>query len=98
MMSQPASAASAPRLAPPRRNSRRVGCGISFAASLISSPGSMPGGAFRMRDMVLVSLRLNLPPDDHGAQALRHQDRHHHVHDQEADNRGHRQEMDIARS
>ncbi len=52
-MSQPVRKASAPRLAPPRRNSRRVGSGISLAASLISSFGSTPGGYLRMRDMAL---------------------------------------------
>jgi hypothetical protein len=47
MMSQPVSIASEPRLAAPRRNSRRDGAGNSFAASLIRSLPSTPGGALR---------------------------------------------------
>src|SRR5262249_53079677 len=56
MMSQPVRKASAPRLAPPRRNARRVGSGMSLAASLISSLGSTPGGLFRMRDIAFLLL------------------------------------------
>ncbi len=51
MMSQPVSIDSAPRLAAPRRKLRRDDCGNSFAASLIRSFGSTPGGDLRRRDM-----------------------------------------------
>src|SRR5262252_7276786 len=95
MMSQPVRKASAPRLAPPRRNSRRVGSGISLAASLISSFGSTPGGFPRMRD--IAPLLSFLAPRDHRAQAFRHQQRHHHVDHEKAYDRGHREEMHVAR-
>ena len=55
MMSQPVSVASAPRLAAPRRNSRRDGSGNSFAASLIKSFGSTPGIFLRSRGIVCSS-------------------------------------------
>ena len=55
MMSQPVSVASAPRLAAPRRNSRRDGSGNSFAASLIRSFGSTPGIFLRSRGIVCSS-------------------------------------------
>src|SRR5262245_10589547 len=93
MMSQPVRKASAPRLAPPRRNSRRVGSGISVAASLMSSLASTPGGFLRMRDMA----SLPLTTGDHGAQALRHDQCHDDVDHQEADDRGHGEEVHIAR-
>ena len=49
VMSQPDKAASAPRLAAPRRKKRRDGSGKSLAASLIRSFGSTPGTCLRMR-------------------------------------------------
>src|SRR5215468_10247191 len=88
MMSQPERNASAPRLAPPRRNSRRVGSGRSLAASLIRSFGSTPGMALRRRGMTDLSTT-----DDHGAQAPRHHERHDHMDDEKTDDRRHGEEM-----
>src|SRR5436305_15338663 len=92
MMSQPDSNASAPRLAPPRKNARRAGSGISFAASLISSLGSTPGGFLRKRAITSSSTTRH-----HGAQALRHRERHHDVHHQERRDRAHGEEMHVPR-
>src|ERR1700722_12311498 len=69
MISQPVSVASAPRLAAPRKNSRRDGSGRRFAASLNKSFGSTPGIFFALARHCLL---LTLPAEDHGAQALRH--------------------------
>src|SRR5215470_13555813 len=95
MMSQPVRNVSAPRLAPPRRNSRRVGSGISLVASLIRSLGSTPGMTLgitlRMRGMA-----PSLSSDDHGAQRLRHHEGHDHMDQQKADDRRHGKEMNIA--
>src|SRR5271165_6997726 len=95
MMSQPVSKASVPRLAPPRRNSRRAGSGTSFAASLSRSLASTPGGGLRLRD---ISSSFNSTARDDGAQAARHQQRHAYVDDEKADNRRHGAEMHVARS
>src|SRR6516162_285181 len=87
--SHPVSSVSAPRLAPPEINRRRVRSGIAFMASLTSSCLSTPGiRSFRMRSMVQISSAA----DDHRAQALRHQDRQHHMHDQEGDDQRHADE------
>src|SRR5947199_5001844 len=88
-MSQPVRKASAPRLAPPRRKSRRVGSGMSLAASFTSSRGSTPGIVLRRRGMLL--------PCDHGAQRAWHQQRHHDVNDNKSDDRRHGKEVHIAR-
>src|SRR5664279_5155717 len=88
IMSQPVRKASAPRLAAPRRKPRRAGSGINLAASLISSLGSTPG-------MILL-WRMILFPRNHGAQALRHQQRQRHVYSQEPDDRAHCDEMHVA--
>src|SRR5215470_5770028 len=90
MMSQPVRNVSAPRLAPPRRNSRRVGSGMSLVASLIRSLGSTPGITLRMRGMA-----PSLSSDDHGTQRLRHDEGHDDVNEQETNNRRHGEEMDI---
>ncbi len=66
--------------------------GEASPASLISSCLSTPGMGLRMR--VIGTL---LTPPDHGAQALRHQQRHDDVDDDEADDRGHGKEMHVAR-
>src|SRR5471032_815142 len=79
MMSQPVRNVSAPRLAAPRRKLRRIGSGSSLPASFISSLGSTPGMILRWRTMP------SLLSGDHGAQALRHQQRQRHMHHQEAD-------------
>src|SRR5262245_31352322 len=107
MMSQPVRNASAPRLAPPRRKSRRVGSGISFAASRMRSLESTPGGSFRMRDIAssLAHVRKsgisfpnehaqnqNLAAGDHGAQRLWHHEGHDHVDDEKADDGRHGKE------
>src|SRR5271167_3314606 len=94
-ISQPVSMASAPRLVAPRRNSRRDGAGMSFAASLIRSLVSTPGICLRGRDIVS-SPAFNArrsSSKDHGAQALRHKKRERNVHGQEADDRRHGEEM-----
>src|SRR5437870_2086692 len=91
-MSQPVRKASEPRLAPPRRKSRRVGSGISLAASWAKSRGSTPGMNLRMCDMTNL-----LTSENHGAQALRHQACHDYVDDQKADDRRHGEEMNVAR-
>src|SRR5262249_164998 len=70
MMSQPVSIASEPRLKAPRRNSRRDGCGNSFAASLIRSLASTPGGALRFW-----GIGFPLSPKYNGAQAVWHEQR-----------------------
>src|SRR5437763_5319231 len=90
MMSQPVKKARAPRLAPPRRNSRRVGSGISLAASFIRSWASRP--VLRMRGMSDL-----LPSDDHGAQTFGHQECHDHVNDRKPDDGGHGEEMHVPR-
>src|SRR5664279_1177402 len=87
MISQPVRKVSAPRLAAPRRKLRRSGLGSSLPASLISSLGSTPGMIFLMRILF---------PRHHGAQALGHQQRQRNMHDQETDDRGHREEMHVA--
>src|SRR3954452_23117897 len=72
--SQPVSSVSAPRLAPAVMKRRRGKAGIAFAASLTSSFLSTPGiMRLRMRPMVTLLLTAN----DHGAQALRHQQGEH---------------------
>src|SRR5256885_1908336 len=91
MMSQPVRKVSAPRLAPPRRNSRRVGSGRSFAASLIRSFGSTPGIGLRMRGM-----RFLLTSGDHGAQTFWHHEGHDDVDHDEAHDRCHGKEMHVA--
>src|SRR5437016_1220309 len=91
-MSQPVRKASAPRLAPPRKNRRRVGSGISLTASLTRSFRSTPGMGLRMRDMIDL-----LTSGDHGAQALRHHEGHDHVDDHKSDDRRHGEEMHVAR-
>src|SRR5579859_3977809 len=93
MMSQPLSMASAPRLAAPRRNSRRDGSGKSLPASLIRSFASTPGTDLRWRAIVLVPFSA---ADDHGAQALGHQHGQGHMHDEKSHDRSHGGEMDIA--
>src|ERR1019366_8140918 len=90
MMSQPVRKVSAPRLAAPRRKLRRIGSGISLPASLSSSLASTPGMILLMRIVMLLVSR------DHGAQVLRHDQRQRHMHDQEADDRAHGEEMHIA--
>src|SRR5215813_7913751 len=92
MMSQPERSASAPRLAPPRRNSRRVGSGRSLAASLIRSFGSTPGMDLRRRGITDLSTA-----DDHGAQAPWYHECHDHMDNQKADDRRHGEEMHEAR-
>src|SRR5262245_2804910 len=88
MMSQPVRKASAPRLAALRRKPRRLGSGISLAASLMSSPGSTPG--------MILRAGMSLPRD-HGAQAPGHDQRQQDMHDEEPDDRRHGEEMHIAR-
>src|ERR1700730_9842184 len=93
MISQPVSVASAPRLAAPRRNSRRDGSGKSFAASLIKSFGSTPGIFLRSRGITCSS---NLPTNDHSAQTLWHDQRQRHVNGQKSHDRRHGEKVDIA--
>src|SRR2546428_137201 len=81
--SQPVNSVSAPRLAPPAMKRRRARSGISLVASLTRSFLSTPGiRSERSRPMTyLLESPRNLAPDDHGAQAFRHQhcqgDMHH---------------------
>src|SRR5471030_458530 len=91
MMSQPVRKVSAPRLAAPRRKLRRSGSGISLPASLISSLGSTPEMILRMR------MSISLFSCDHGAQALRHQQRQSHMHGQKSDDGRHGEKMQVAR-
>src|SRR5882757_1680757 len=92
--SQPVKSVSAPRLAPLAIKRRRDRSGISLAASLISRFLSTPGiSSFRMRPMIIFSSAA----DDHGAQAFRHQQRKRDMHDQKRDDRGHADEMNVAR-
>src|ERR1700759_3973179 len=74
MMSQPVSVASAPRLAAPRRKSRRDGSGNNLPASLIRCLGSTPGTGLRDFGIVLTAHFFSTPYD-HRAQTLRHQER-----------------------
>src|SRR3984893_16430372 len=92
-MSQPARNVSAPRLAPPRKNTRRAGSGMSFAASRIRSLASTPAGSLRCRDM---SPRPSTARD-HGAQGSRYQQRHGHVKDGERYNGRHGEEVHVPR-
>src|SRR5947199_2098672 len=94
-MSQPVRRASAPRLAPPRRNRRRVRSGISFSASLTRRAGSTPGGFLRMRD-ILGSGTSSLTADDYGAQRLRNDKAHDDVNDEKGDDCGHGEKVDVA--
>src|ERR1700722_15053618 len=93
-ISQPLSTASAPRLAAPRRKNRRDGSGKSLPASSIRGLGASPGKTLRFR-----ALDSSVPSsaDDHRAQALGHQERQAHMHDQKRDDRRHRGEVDITR-
>src|ERR1700693_819310 len=86
MMSQPVSSATAPRLAPPRRNRRRAGSGSSLAASRASSLASTPG--MPARAMLILSAAA-----DHRPQAPRNHERHHDVNRQEGHDRRHGEEM-----
>src|SRR5579863_3719815 len=81
MISQPVSIASAPRLVAPRRNSRRDGAGKSLAASVMRRFGSTPFIGWRGRDIAFSPSTA----EDHGAQALRHDQRQRHMHGEEAD-------------
>src|SRR5665213_1428590 len=95
--SHPVSSVSAPRLAPPAMKRRRAGSGISLAASLTSSRLSTPGiSSERMRPMLSL-LENSSAADDHGAQALRHQQRQHDMNHQEGDDRRHADEVDVTR-
>src|SRR5580704_9419115 len=94
MMSQPVSMATAPRLAAPRRNSRRDGSGSSLPASLIKSFGSTPGICLRWRDIIFST---GSAANDHRAQAFWHEDREQYVHSQESYDRCHRGEVHVAR-
>src|ERR1700680_3383458 len=91
--SQPDSSASAPRLAPPCRRRRRARSGRSLAASLTSSLASTPGTGFDLRGIAVFSVAA-----DHSAQALGHQERHDDMDYDEARNRRHGDEVDVARS
>src|SRR6266436_9663406 len=95
-MSQPVRNASAPRLAPPRRNRRRVGPGMSFAASLTRRRASTPGGFFRMRDMLGSGTLSWLSADDHGAQRFRDEKAHDDVNDEKGDDCSHGEEVHVA--
>src|ERR1700748_2888171 len=92
--SQPVRMVSAPKLPPPVIKRRRVGSGITFIASLMSNFLSTPGiRSFRMRPMEI----LLSAPDDHRAQALRHQDRQPHMNYQEGDDQRNANEVNVAR-
>src|SRR5215475_10292922 len=91
MMSQPVRKASAPRLAAPRRKPRRLASGISLAASFIRSFGSTQGMTLRWRIPDL------LPSNDHSAQTLWNDQRERDVHDEKSEDRGHSEEMHVAR-
>src|SRR5882757_6571455 len=79
--SQPVSSVSAPKLAPPEMKRRRVRSGMVLTASLSSRLLSTPG-IIRLRRRPMISLPDFSAADDHGAQALRHQqcerDMNHH--------------------
>src|SRR5262245_60325916 len=90
IMSQPVKYVSAPRLTAPRRNPRRLGSGISFAASFIKSFGSTPGMILRWR------ICSPLTPDNHCAQALWHDQRQRYMHDKKTDDCSHREKMHIS--
>src|SRR6476659_266442 len=91
--SQPVSSVRAPRLAPPEMKRRRVRSGMVLTASLISSVLSTPGiRRLRMRPIVSSSTT-----DDHGAQALRHQECERDMNHHEGDDQRHADEMDVTR-
>src|ERR1700677_2036714 len=72
----PVKSVSAPRLAPPAMKRRRVGSGIRLPASRTSNRLSTPGiSSERRRPMICSPRFMLLAADDHGAQALRHQQR-----------------------
>src|SRR5215470_13440570 len=94
--SQPVSSVSAPRLAPPEMKRRRVMSGISLVASLTRSVLSTPGiKSLRKRPMIVSSESSGSAADDHGAQALRHQDRKRDVNDEECHDRRHAEEVHV---
>src|SRR5438270_8836515 len=95
-MSQPVRKASAPRLAPPRRNRRRVGSGMSFAASLARRWASTPGGFLRMRDILGIWSLSWLSAGDHGVQRLRYERAHDDVNDEKGDDCRHGEEVHVA--
>src|SRR5579871_3159294 len=89
--SQPARNATAPRLAPPRKNARRAGLGRSCTASFTRSFGSTPGAPLRLRIVPL------LPSNNHRAQAFRHEHGKQHVDHEKGDDRAHGEEVHDAR-
>src|SRR6266851_9895644 len=92
--SQPVNSVSAPRLAPPVMKRRRERSDIDFAASRISNFLSTPGiKSERMRPMAIFLSAT----DDHGAQALGHQQCERDMHYYESDDQGHADEMHVTR-
>src|ERR1700761_498467 len=92
----PVKSVSAPRLAPPEIKRRRVGSAITLPASRTSNCLSTPGIRSERRRPMTDSPRGLLAADDHGAQALRHQQRQRDVNHQKRDDQSHADEMNIA--